>query len=247
MHARLMPRRNVFRYGIYYIALPLSKLDACAIAQERFGLTSFYNKDHGPRDGLPLLPWARDILESHGIAEADGEITLVCMPRILGYVFNPVSFWFCHDKNQGIRAVICEVHNTFGERHSYLCARADRQPITSKDRLIAQKMFHVSPFLKREGHYEFAFDVGVNRFAVNIDYFNGEGQKTLLTSLGGNFVPLTVCALRRSFWRHPLVTLKAVFLIHWQALKIISKGIQYSAKPPQNEENVSATRNITKV
>lgn len=247
MHARLIPARNAFKYAIYYIALPLSNLAACGIAQERFGLMSFYNIDHGPCDGSPLLPWAKDILGKYGIEEADGEIVLVCMPRILGYVFNPVSFWLCYDKNQNIRAVICEVHNTFGERHSYLCARDDRQPITDKDRLTAHKIFHVSPFLKREGHYEFVFDIKDQKFKAWIDYFDGAGSKMLLTSLTGVFLPLSASTMRRAFWRHPLVTLKSIALIHWQAIKIISKGIRYVPKPAQKEEQVSATLNITKI
>lgn len=245
MHARLIPKRNVFKYGIYYVALPLSNLAACDISQERYGLTSFYNKDHGPCDGSPLLPWALEILEKYGMAEADGEIVLVTMPRILGYVFNPVSFWLCYDKNQNIRAIICEVHNTFGERHSYLCARADHQPITSQDCLITQKIFHVSPFLEREGHYEFKFSISETKFGAWIDYYDNAERKTLVTALAGDFLPLNAAGLRRAFWRYPLVTLKAVWLIHWQALKIISKGIKYISKPLQKKERITVTENIT--
>ena len=247
MHARLIPARNAFKYGIYYIALPLSNMAACNIVQECFGWVSFYNKDHGPCDGSPLLPWARDILQKYGISAADGEVVLVCMPRILGYVFNPVSFWFCYDKSKNLRAVICEVRNTFGECHSYLCAREDHQPISDKDRLIAQKIFHVSPFLDREGHYEFTFGISDKKFGVWIDYFDAAENKILLTSLTGNFSPLNTSNLRQAFWRHPLVTFRAIFLIHWQAVKIIFKGIRYFPKPPQKQVRLTATRNITKI
>lgn len=247
MHARLIPARNAFKYRIYYIALPLSNLDECDIARERFALNAFYNKDHGPCDGSPLLPWAKKILAKYGLSEADGDIILVCMPRVLGYVFNPVSFWLCYDKNQNIRAIICEVHNTFGERHSYLCAREDHRPITGQERLISQKIFHVSPFLERKGHYEFSFDITAQKFAVWIDHFDEQGHKILLTSLIGKFSPLNQKTLNKAFCKHPLVTLKAISLIHWQAVKIMSKGIKYIRKPPQKKERDSATRNITKI
>ncbi len=247
MHARLRPKRNVFKYGIYYIALPLSRLAACEIAQERFALTSFYRQDHGPCDGSDLLPWAQEILKRYGMTQADGEIVLVTMPRVLGYVFNPVSFWLCYDKNHNIRAIICEVHNTFGERHSYLCAHADQRPITSAQTMKAQKIFHVSPFLEREGDYQFRFDVSAGKCGVWIDYFDAAGNKMLVTALTGNFSPLRAPALRRVFWRYPLVTFKAMTLIHWQALKIITKGIKYVPKPLQNTARVSAAHDITEI
>lgn len=247
MHARLIPRRNIFNYGVYYIALPLSRLEDCKIKRDGFSFASFYNKDHGPCDGSSLPIWAKNILAEHGITEADGEITLVCMPRILGYVFNPVSFWICHDKQDNIRAVICEVHNTFGERHSYLCARPDHCPITVNDRLSAEKIFHVSPFLERCGYYEFVFDISPQKLKIEIDYFNEKGKKTLMTSVGGGFSPLDQASLLRSFQRHPLVTLKAITLIHWQALKIILRGIRYIPRPLQKTERISATNNIKKI
>jgi DUF1365 family protein len=246
MHARLVPRRNAFRYGIYYIALSLSRLEECTIAQERFGLSSFYRKDHGPCDGSPLLPWARDVLKKFD-SPADGEIVLICMPRILGYVFNPVSFWICYDQSQAIRAIICEVRNTFGERHSYFCARADHGPITAQYTITSEKIFHVSPFLQREGHYEFVFDIQDKTLDIKIDYYNAQNQKTLLTSLRGDFSALTPASLRQVFWQYPLITLKAIGLIHWQALKIILKGIPYVPKPLQNSQKLSASENITEI
>ena len=247
MHARLIPKRNAFNYGVYYIALPLSRMTDCEIRRDAFSFASFYNEDHGPCDGSSLVTWAEKILAEHGISEADGEITLVCMPRILGYVFNPVSFWICHDRQGNIRAVICEVHNTFGERHSYLCARPDHSPITVNDRLVAEKIFHVSPFLKRSGYYQFTFDIDHQGLRIQIDYFNEDDQKTLVTSVSGKFSPLTQHSLIQAFLRYPLVTFKAIALIHWQALKIILRGINYVQKPSQRPERLSATSNITKI
>ncbi len=247
MHARLFPKENKFRYGIYYISLPLSKLGAMPIACNRFAPLSFYERDHGACDGTALEPWARDILQSYGINKADGEITLICMPRVLGYVFNPVSFWLCHDKEGKVRAIICEVHNTFGERHSYLCAHPDQRPIAEKDVLEGEKIFHVSPFLEREGHYTFRFDLREGKFSAWIDFYDAQGKKKLITSLIGDAQAMNKTTLRRAFWAYPLVTFKAIILIHWQALKIIAKGIKYIPKPLQKQEKVSAMRNLTKL
>jgi DUF1365 family protein len=244
MHARLFPRKNSFKYGIYYIALPLSRLDDLPIKNR--GFVSFAARDHGPCDGGALLPWARDILARYGLSMADGEIVLVCMPRVIGYVFNPVSFWLCHDRAGGLRAVLCEVHNTFGERHTYVCARDDRGVLSADDVLRGEKAFHVSPFLERMGDYTFRFDVDEARFAVWIDYFDGEGRKQLLTALGGKIVPLTAAGLRNLSWRYPLVTMRAVFFIHWQALKLVVKGVTYVPKPLQNNDKFTGVGKVTK-
>jgi DUF1365 family protein len=247
MHGRLFPKRNNFTYGIYYLSLPLSQIKALPIAYNRFAPLSFYDRDHGHCDGQDLQKWARGILADHSIKEADGDITLVCMARVFGYVFNPVSFWLCHDKQGALRTVLCEVHNTFGEKHTYICAHDDHRPITTTDILSGEKAFHVSPLLKREGHYNFRFDAHDDKFAVWIDFYDSTGKKQLMTSLIGQFEPMTAATLRKAFWRYPLVTFKAITLIHWQALKLLSKGIKYISRPSQKPERVSKMRNLTKM
>ncbi len=247
MHARLSPRKNAFRYGIYYLAFPISQAQSLPVPVDRFAPLSFSSKDHGPRDGSDLCVWVKKILDDYGIQEADGEIVLVCMPCVLGYVFNPVSFWLCYDKNQNIRAVLCEVHNTFNETHTYICAHSDYRPINGQDTLWAKKLFHVSPFLERVGAYKFQFDIEAERFNVSIDYYNQDGAQQLLTYLRGSFEPMTKSSLRRAFWGYPLVTFKAVALIHWQAIKLLAKGIGYIRRPLQNNEKTSACSNLTKI
>lgn len=247
MHGRLFPKRNNFTYSIYYLSLPLSKIKNLPIAYNRFAPLSFYDRDHGLCDGSDLDSWARDILSDYGFDKADGEITLVCMPRIMGYTFNPVSFWLCCDKEGSLRAVLCEVHNTFGERHTYLCAHEDHGSINAKDVLKGEKLFHVSPLLKREGHYTFRFDYREDKFAVLIDFFDADGQKQLVTSLIGDFEPMNKTTLRKAFRSYPLVTFKAITLIHWQALKLLIKGIKYVSRPVQKPEHISTTRNLTKM
>lgn len=247
MHARLIPRKNAFRYGIYYLAFPLSKANQLPLPQSRWAALSFKSKDHGARDGSDLQAWAREILQKHNIHETNGEIILACMPCILGYVFNPVSFWFCLDQQSKIRAVLCEVHNTFGEHHTYICAHPDHRPIHPQDILKAEKLFHVSPFLERQGHYLFRFEMTAEKFDVSIDYYNQDDQLQLVTYLRGNFEEMTKKSLQTAFWTHPLVTLKSIFLIHAQAIKLLLKGIKYIPKPKQNPQKISASENLTKI
>lgn len=245
MHKRLFPKVNAFNYGIYYLALPLSKYKNSSLPVNKRALLSFHDADHGARDGSDLESWVRNILEKAKIQEADGEIVLISMPRILGYVFNPVSFWLCHDKQGQVRAVLCEVNNTFGQTHTYLCAHPDHKPIKSDDILKGEKLFHVSPFLPREGHYEFRFDVTNTRCGLWINYHAANGQKQLVTALSGQMAAMNKNTLRKAFWTYPLVTVKAITLIHWQALKIILKGIKYIPKPKQRAKKISTTHNVT--
>jgi len=244
MHARLFPKKNQFRYGIYYLAVPLSNLKSLPFAINKFGMLGFYERDHGAKDGSDLNLWAHEILKKYNIDKADGYITLVCMPRILGYVFNPVSFWICRDSQGQTRAVICEVRNTFGESHTYLCAHADQSPILETDVMQGDKVFHVSPFLNREGHYTFRFNTRDGQFGAWIDFYDADNQKQLITSLIGELKPLTKQSSRAAFWKYPLVTLKTIFLIHWQALKLITKGISYIPKPTQIMEKITSTNDL---
>jgi uncharacterized protein len=240
MHKRLFPKVNQFTYGVYYVALPLPALSLPS------RLLSFYNKDHGARDGSDVGAWARNILAEYGLNDIISHITLITMPRVLGYVFNPVSFYMCLDNDKKLRAVIAQVHNTFGEQHSYLCARADHAPISPDEWLEADKLFHVSPFLPRNGHYKFRFAIADEQLGIWIDYYDEESNKQLLTALTGKFTPLNAASMRRVFWSHPLVTLKVITLIHWQALKLTGKGIRYTIKPLQLLERISTTHNLTK-
>lgn len=240
MHKRLFPKVNQFTYGVYYLALPLP---AAALPNR---ILSFHQKDHGARDGSDLAMWARTILSDYGLDDKITHITLITMPRVMGYVFNPVSFFLCLDDTRTLRAVICEVHNTFGEQHSYLCARADHAPISADEWLTADKLFHVSPFLPCEGIYQFRFSLMGDQLGIWIDYYDKEQNKQLITSLTGKLAPLDTKSLRHAFWSHPLVTLKVIALIHWQAAKLVSNGIRYIVKPPQRTETASSTRDLTK-
>ncbi len=249
MHRRLLPKVNAFVYGIYYLVFPLSRMhdlsDGWRFGVDRPGLLSFYQKDHGNRDGSDLSVWIKSILRDNDITSADGDIIMIALPRVFGYVFNPVSFWLCLDTSGGLRAVLAEVNNTFGERHSYLCMHADQRIITEKDVLHGEKLFHVSPFLEREGSYTFRFNIKDTAFGAWIDYTDRDGKK-LLTALTGSLSAYNASSRRRAFWRYPLVTLHTIFLIHWQALKLIAKGIRYVTKPLQLTNRLTKASDITK-
>ncbi|MBN8544279.1 MAG: DUF1365 domain-containing protein [Alphaproteobacteria bacterium] len=250
MHKRLFPKVNQFVYGTYYLALPLQQLtkvnDGWRIGYNRKSLLTIHDKDHGAKDGSSLETWIRTILAQQGFSDEIANITLVTMPRVLGYVFNPVSFWICMDAQQNIRAMLSEVNNTFGETHSYFCANNDHSPINSDQWLHADKLFHVSPFLERHGTYHFRIAHQEGKLGIWIDYTHENGEKQLLTSLIGSLEPLTRANLRRVFWRHPLVTLTTIALIHWQAIKLARKGIHYIVKPSQREEKLSVSKNLPK-
>ena len=246
MHKRLFPRENSFTYGIYYLALRLKFLKQLQIALNCFSYFSFYERDHGPCDGSSLDLWARSILSDYDLSDSVEDIELICMPRVLGYVFNPVSFWLCFDSEKNLRAVLCEVHNTFGERHTYVCAHKDHRVISNTDILKGEKVFHVSPFLKREGNYEFRFVYDAERFAAFIDYFDNTGKKQLITSLSGKFSELSKTNVLKAFFRYPLVTFKAVYLIHWQAMKLLLKKIRFISKPAQIDRHITPSNDLTK-
>lgn len=234
VHRRRRPRENAFRYRVAYLCLDLGTLASAGgrwLKVDRAGLVSFRRADHGGRDGGDLRAWLYDILAGHGLAEiCDGEVALMTMPRMLGYVFNPVSFWFCRDREGATRAVLCEVNNTFGESHCYLVYRDDRAAIAPDEWLEGRKVFHVSPFLPVEGHYRFRFRLDDGSAHVDVNYHDAEGLM-LATSVGGRREPLTDRAVVRRFLGNPTMTMGVVLRIHWQALQLWRKRARFYGKP----------------
>ena len=234
MHARLRPTPHHFHYSVFFLRLPLSRLEHISqkfFSIDRWNLLSFARKDHGPADGSNLEVWMRKLLQRENLPQADGEIVLQAFPRVLGYVFNPVSFWFCHDKQGMVRAVLCEVRNTFGERHNYLVSHADGRPIESHTWFEAKKVFHVSPFFDVAGDYRFLFELDGDTSRVRIDYRDGDGP-LLATSVSGRDEVLTSKTLLKAFFTYPLMSLGVIARIHWQAFKLWRKGAGYRPKPP---------------
>jgi len=242
MQRRLRPVANHFVYGVYCLRIPLGRLASIRgplLSINRWNLLSFYYRDYGARDGSHPLAWIRDLLAREGLAAADGEVWLQTFPRLLGYVFNPVSFWFCEDRAGRIRAILAEVSNTFGERHSYLLAHPDARPIHPGETLAARKVFHVSPFLSVEGDYRFRFAFAGDRLQLAIGH-EVDGERVLSTALWGDLQPLTGAALLRHVAAMPWQALAVTTRIHWQALGLWLKGAAFHAKPrPPLEETTT--------
>lgn len=241
MHARLRPRRNVFSYRVFFIRVAVNaieKLQRPLFSVDRFNVFSFRRRDYGPRDGSNLEHWIREVLAREGLNSADGEVWLQTFPRVLGYVFNPVSFWLCHDRAGELRAVLCEVNNTFGEHHYYLISHADQRAIQRTDSLTARKVFHVSPFCEVKGQYRFSFEPKIDGSLMRIDYDDLDGA-LLLTSVSGAGQRLRTSHLCRSFFAYPWMTLAVIARIHWQALRLWMKRVPFFSKPVPPVERVT--------
>jgi DUF1365 family protein len=243
VHHRLRPTGNRFRYRLAYLCLDLGELPSAAgrwLRLDRRGLVSFRRADHGARDGGDLLAWLGPILQAHGLAgTCDGAPLLMTLPRLLGYVFNPVSFWFCRDRQGRLRAVLCEVNNTFGESHCYLVHRGDRAPLDADEWLEGRKVFHVSPFLPVGGRYRFRFRLAPQSVHVDVNYHDESGL-VLATSVGGRREPLEQRAVLRRFAGNPAMTLGVIARIHWQALKLWRKRVRFHRKPRPPREAVTS-------
>ncbi len=240
-HIRNFPKKNSFLYNVYYLLFDIEKIPFKSkfLSFEKFNLFSFYSKDHCKHNQAEnLTDWIYNILREENIKPY--KVFLMAHPRVLGYVFNPVSFWFCLNEKEELIAVLAEVNNTFNEAHSYLIYNQDKSPITKNQEHFAKKEFHVSPFLKREGKYRFKFDYNAQKIRVFIDYFF-EDKLMLQTSLNSECKPLSDWQLIKSFFTIPFLTFKVIILIHYQALKIVFKGIKYIKKP------VPLSHQITKI
>ena len=236
-HLRQRPRSHQFAYGTYFVWLPMRQLRAHgpgALARNRWAALSFYDADHG-EGGPDALAWLEAQLAAHHITDADGEIWLHTFPRVLGYAFKPVSFWFCLRADGRLRAVLAEVHNTFGQRYSYLL-----EPATWGQTLRADKALHVSPFCQVAGHYRFCFGLTCGehpRMVARIDYHDDSradqpgDSPLLITSISGQLSPLTAALARRVLWRYPLMTWGVMARIHWQALRLWLKRTPWFARP----------------
>jgi uncharacterized protein len=237
-HGRKGAVKNQFRYGVDYLLLDTETANGPRLfSRNRRNLTSLYDADHGgaPKHGAGVQ-WVRDVLASHALPGAD-RILLLAQPRVMGHVFNPVSFWLCHDVTGALRVVIAEVSNTFGDRHSYLCHRDDNGIITREDTLTATKIFHVSPFQPVEGGYKFRFDIGPDKIGIWIDYSSGDGG--LYATLTGARKPLTNAAILMACLRRPFGSRRVLALIHWQAVKLAIKGARYRPRPEPPVDKVT--------
>jgi DUF1365 family protein len=235
-HGRKGAVENAFRYAVDYVLLDAeAEVSAPFFRRNRAGLTSLHDSDHGgpPKQGRGAI-WVREVLARHAPG-VTGRVLLMAQPRVLGHVFNPISFWLCHDSARRLIVVIAEVTNTYGDRHSYICHNDDFTPIRAEYSLTAQKILHVSPFQPVEGGYEFRFDIRPDRIHIRIDYRAGNGG--LFATLTGPRRPLTAGAVARATLR--LGSRRVLLLIHWQALKLWWKGAPFRSRPQPPTEEVS--------
>lgn len=240
-HTRLRPQRHAFAYPNWFVWLPMRQLadptSHGALAINRAGVLSFFDQDHGDGrspDKGGALAWLEGLLRQEGIHDANGDVWLHTYPRVWGYTFKPVSFWYCHRADGGLRAIVAEVNNTFGERHCYLLD----DPAWGVEQ-SARKVFHVSPFCDVKGSYRFRFMTtereGRTHTVARIDYDDGQGL-LLQTSVSGQLEPATNASLRKVLWRYGPMTLMVMARIHWQALKLWVKrtGFRRKPEPPTN-------------
>ncbi|MET3434075.1 DUF1365 family protein [Herbaspirillum seropedicae] len=248
MHQRLRPVLHKFVYPVFCVRLDLARLAEAGNAWfgvDRRRLMCVRTRDYGPRNGSDLRQWVRGHLQQAGLPD-DGAIWLQTFPRLFGFVFNPVSFFLCHDREGRLRAVLAEVNNTFGETQHYLLSAPDQGVIDEHTRLVCDKLMHVSPFCEVRGFYRFRFrdqprrgQADQHTAFVGIDYYDhgqpaevGQGLQPLMrTSIGGHLQPLTAASAFAALCAQPLLTLGVVARIHWQALLLWRKRVPWFSKP----------------
>lgn len=245
-HVRFQPFHHDFEYRVYYGMFDIDELERLdrrlrLFSLRRFNLFGFDEQKHGA-DERGLRHMVDALLADHGIDLEGGKVTLLAFPKVLGYVFDPISVWYCHGPEGELRAVIHEVRNTFGDKHLYVV------PVDGADDLKHgfDKKLHVSPFNPMGQRYEFSMTEPGERLSVSISLFDERG---LMFRAGLRLTrqPLTDRTLLRAFFKHPLVTLKAISAIHWQAVKLWRKGARYHQRPEPAERQVSLVTTKRKV
>ena len=235
-HARRGGPGHAFRYGVDYVLIdPDAQTGPALFSRNRLNLASVHDLNHGGAPGHGMgASWARAIFAARGVRDVD--ILLLTQPRILGYVFNPVSFWLAL-RGDTLCAVIAEVNNTYGDRHSYFCANPDLSPIGPSDQITVEKLMHVSPFQDVAGDYAFHFNIAPDRIAIRIDFRNGDNGLT--ATLTGPRAPLTNLSILTAMVRRPAGALRTISLIYWQALRLKLKGARFRARPTPPKHEVS--------
>ena len=234
-HRRLHPVSHRFAYRVFSFLINLDELPDLDkehrwFAHNRAALFSFHDKDHGPKDGTSLRPWMQQHLDEGGYDFTLGPVRLLCFPRIFGFVFNPLSIWYCYDTSQNLRVILYEVRNTMGQWRGYLLpVDEDRQP-NAMIRQACDKAFYVSPLMDMDCRYNFALNEPEAKLSIAIRE-TSENKRTLLAVQTGERRFFSDKALLRIFWRHPLMFFKIVAGIHWEAFRLMMKGMKYRPNP----------------
>ena len=240
IHKRFKPKVHFFKYKVLSLFIDLSELEELNknlkfFSFNKFNLISLHEKDHGERDGSSLLDWVKLNLRNNNISTENIKIKLLCYPRILGYVFNPLSIFFIYNKDEKLISILYEVKNTFGEQHTYVFK------VESENKLIqnnCSKKFHVSPFIEMNCNYFFRILNPGENLSVKIDQYDQEG-KILFASQDGKRSDLTSENLMNSYLKHPLMTFKIISAIHFEAFKLWIKGIKFVKKKLKIRNNIT--------
>ena len=242
MHRRRVPPFYRFVYRVFYLLVDIDRVEESArglrlFSYNRANLLAFHDADHGDGTRGGLRRWAEQLLATHGIELAGGRIRLLSLPRLLGFAFNPISLWYCEHADGSLRAVIAEVNNTFGEKHCYLLA-SNGAPLPYEMEHHKDKCFHVSPFLDLAGRYRFRLTPPGERVRLAI-HETREGAPILDATLCGERQPLNDGAILKLALAMPMMTIKVVTGIHWEALKIWLRGGRFHRKPPPPQWGVT--------
>lgn len=238
-HGRKGEIKNDFRYGVDYILFDPESEHRLPwyMTRNRAGIVSIHDRDYGgpPKAGTGVV-WARAVFAEHA-PQVDGAILLLTQPRVLGYVFNPITLWIGLDPSGQPRALIAEVTNTFGDRHSYVVRHSDGRPIEKSDRITARKIMHVSPFQEVAGTYTFRFDLRDEAIGLWIEYKHD--TQGVMATLSGARRPISAGRFALRALRRPFGSMRVMALIHWQALVLKLKGARYRPQPEPPQESVS--------
>ena len=240
IHKRFKPKEHFFKYKVFSLLLDLSELhllekELKIFSYNKFNILSFYDIDHGPRDGTSLIGWVKENLNNNNINSEEIKIKLLCYPRVWGYVFNPLSIFFVYDKNSNLVSILYEVKNTFGEQHTYVFKIHNVHQLLEHS---CKKKFHVSPFIEMNCLYYFKILKPENKLSVVIN-LNDENGKLLFASQDGLKKELNNKNLMISYMSHPLMSFKIIGAIHFEALKLWLKGVKLVKRKLKIKNNIT--------
>ena len=241
IHKRFIPKKHFFKYKVFSLLIDLSELyqlenELTLFSYNKFNVLSFYDVDHGPRDGSSLVDWVKSNMTKNNIETEGITIKLLCYPRIWGYVFNPLSVFFVYDKNSNLVSILYEVKNTFNEQHTYIFKLQKSEELIEHS---CRKKFHVSPFIEMNCTYYFKIAKPDEKISVYIDLY-AEENKLLVALQEGIKVNLNNKNLIKVFLCHPMMSFKIILAIHFEAFKLWIKGIKFVKKKFKIKNNITA-------
>ena len=240
IHKRFKPKVHFFKYKVFSILIDISEINLLhknlkIFSYNSFNIISFYDADHGPRDGTSVKEWVTKNLKDNQIDTKDIKIKLLCYPRIFGFAFNPLSVFFIYNKKSELISILYEVKNTFDEQHTYIFKNRENENLIKH---TCKKKFHVSPFIEMNCTYFFKILKPGDKISVIIDQYDEEG-KLLYASQDGSRIELNNKNLFLSYLKHPLMTFKIIAAIHFEAFKLWIKGIKFIKKKLKIKNNIS--------